>query len=139
MECFNGDNVVVIWNGDYGYYLGGGDRRDLHYTYRGELRTNNIKPFVEFKQNGFIIQGKILKMFINSNVQLHKIHENLYNIIFHDHCRHIICCTAEDGQWFWENYMNCNDGSAELSLKRRICALEDKLKVLTEMMDKNGL
>lgn len=50
-----------------------------------------------------------------------------------------IYCNTEDGNWFMNNYISNDDSSAELTLKQRICALEDKLKVLTEMMDKQGM
>lgn len=50
-----------------------------------------------------------------------------------------IFCNAEDGNWFLENYLSHANSSLYENVTQRICALEDKLKVLTEMMDKQGM
>jgi len=46
-----------------------------------------------------------------------------------------IYCGAQDGNWFMKNYVNCGD----VSIEHRMMAVEDKLKVLTEIMDQKGM
>jgi len=106
--------------------------------------TNNIKPFIEFNPSGFIIQGTNRKIFMNYPPEIQIVVTQTRDIrmikfFTQNGTEYNIYCTAEDGSWFWENYMKRNDGSVELILKQHICALEDKLKVLTEMMDKKGM
>jgi len=103
----------------------------------------DIKQHIKFKQFGFIIytqHGYKTFPYINIHECHYDISKRCIYVCFeNDNENFTILCSAEEGNWFLENYMSHGDSFAELTLKQRICALEDKLKVLTEMMDKRGM
>jgi len=124
--------------------------RNRNFRYTPQI--NDIKPYITFKQNGFIIELTDRILFVayrhNPSIEINKeiMSYSTWVIKFVDHkgADYNIYCNKDDGRWFLENYIIHGEMQDELTrsenkLTQRICALEDKLKVLTEIMDKNGL